>query len=406
MRTHTLARSLTATTTTLLLLPQTSLAFPALLAASTFSSSSSSSSSPRRPYSTTTMTAKGVRTALDEVSKTGEFKRIESGYRNWIKNDPNAQFPAEKDRYHLYVSYACPWACRTLMTRGMKGLQDAISVTVVHPIWQKTRPETDEHAGWMFGTSAAEEKKAAWTNHQGNGGPFSTHYPNTEADALVGAKSIREVYESVKDTNGKYTVPILYDKKTQQIVSNESSEIIRMLNSEFNDYATNPTLDIYPEALRETIDAANEWIYPGINNGVYRCGFATTQGAYDKAVGELTEAFDRLDALLSQQRFVAGDQVTEADIRLFVTLVRFDEVYIVYFKTNTRSVTHTPSILNYCRELYQMPGVKESVQMEHIKTHYFCSHPTLNHYSIIPKGNDFLGLLEQPHNREELFPSK
>eukprot|EP00522_Entomoneis_paludosa_P015509 CAMPEP_0172446196 /NCGR_PEP_ID=MMETSP1065-20121228/5852_1 /TAXON_ID=265537 /ORGANISM="Amphiprora paludosa, Strain CCMP125" /LENGTH=351 /DNA_ID=CAMNT_0013197255 /DNA_START=101 /DNA_END=1156 /DNA_ORIENTATION=+ len=347
-----------------------------------------------------------VRTALDEVSKTGEFKRVEAGYRNWIKNDPSAEFPAEKDRYHLYVSYACPWACRTLMTRSMKGLQDVITVTVVHPVWQKTKPGTDEHAGWMFGTSETDAKHGAWSNHAGNGGPFSTHFPDTEADPFTGSKSVREVYDSVQDTGGKYTVPVLYDKKTKQIVSNESSEIIRMLSSEFNEFAKNPDFDIYPEDMREAIDGANEWIYPAINNGVYRCGFATTQAAYDKAIGELTDAFDRLDSVLQKQRFVAGDKLTEADIRLFVTLVRFDEVYIVYFKTNTRSVMHTPSILNYCREVYQTPGVKETVNMEHIKTHYFCSHPTLNHYSIIPKGSGFLEALEEPHNREELFPSK
>ena len=292
------------------------------------------------------------------------------------------------------------------MARASKGLQDAITVTVVHPVWQKTKPESDNHAGWYFGVSKEEEKHKAWTNHEGRGGPFSDHFPENEPDPFMGAKSIRDIYESVNDTVGKYTVPILFDKKTKQIVSNESSEIIRMFNTEMNEFAKYPEVDIYPESMREEIEAVNEWVYPGLNNGVYRCGFAVSQGAYDKAIEELTAAFDKVDQILQKQRFIAGDTFTEADIRLFVTLVRFDEVYIVYFKTNTRSITHTPSILNYCREIYQMPGVKETVNMNHIKTHYFCSHPTLNHYSIVPKGNNFIGLLEQPHDREELFPSK
>jgi putative glutathione S-transferase len=183
---------------------------------------------------------------------------------------------------------------------------------------------------------------------------------------------------------------------------NRSAEIIRMLNSEFGDYSKNAELDLYPDKLQEKIEAVNEWVYPTINNGVYRCGFAQSQEAYDKAIAELTESFDRIDEILQKQRYIAGDKFTEADVRLIVTLLRFDEVYIVYFKTNTRSVASTPSILNYCREIYQMPGVKETVNMEQIKTHYFCSHPDLNYYSIIPKGADFVRLLEEPHNRDSL----
>ena len=175
-----------------------------------------------------------------------------------------------------------------------------------------------------------------------------------------------------------------------------------MLNSEFNALATNPESDIYPEALKESIEAINSWVYPSINNGVYRCGFAQSQGAYDEAITELTSAIDKVDKILQSQRFIAGDTFTEADIRLFVTLVRFDEVYVVYFKTNTRSVATTPCILNYCREIYQMPGVKETVNMEQIKAHYYCSHPTLNHYSIIPRGPGFIKLLSEPHDRDAL----
>jgi putative glutathione S-transferase len=180
------------------------------------------------------------------------------------------------------------------------------------------------------------------------------------------------------------------------------SEIIRMLNTEFNAFARNPDIDTYPEDMRDAIDKVNEWVYPTINNGVYRCGFAKTQPAYDTAITELTESFDRIDQILQKNRFIAGDRFTEADIRLFVTLVRFDEVYAVYFKTNTRSCINTPSILNYLREVYQMPGVKDTVNMEQIKAHYYCSHPILNHYSIIPRGSNFVGLLEEPHNRDKM----
>lgn len=305
------------------------------------------------------------------------------------------------------MSYACPWAHRTLLFRALKGLTDAISVTVVHPVWQKTKPGVDEHAGWMFGTAAADDATTTtWKNSAGHGGPFATHYPDTAADPYGDAASIREVYESVRDTDGKYTVPILYDTKTKTIVSNESSEIIRMLNTEFDEFATRADLDLYPEPMRDAIDAVNDWVYPGLNNGVYRCGFAKTQAAYDKAIAELTAAFDKMDGILQTQRYIAGGRFTEADVRLFVTLVRFDEVYTVYFKTNTRSIAHTPAVLNYCREIYQMPGVAETVNMEHIKTHYYCSHPTLNYYSIIPKGGGFEELLAQPHNRAELFQKK
>lgn len=188
-------------------------------------------------------------------------------------------------------------------------------------------------------------------------------------------------------------------------MNNESSEIIRMLNSEFNDFAKNPDLDIYPENMRESIDSVNKWIYPTINNGVYRCGFAKSQEAYTQAITELTQSFDRIESILGKQRFIAGDTFTEADIRLFVTLLRFDEVYIVYFKTNTRSVATSPNILNYCRDIYQKAGVAGTVDMEQIKTHYFGSHPDLNMYSIVPVGRDFPALLSEPHNRGELFSS-
>jgi glutathionyl-hydroquinone reductase len=285
------------------------------------------------------------------------------------------------------------------MGRNLKGLQDAISVTVTHPIWQPTKPGVDHHAGWIFGQTNSDK---TMTNSEGRGGPFPTAYPDNEPDPFFNSPNVRALYEHAKDEDGKYTVPILWDKKQNTIVSNESSEILRMINSEFNAFAKNPDLDLYPEDMRSAIDAANEWIYPTINNGVYRCGFAKSQEAYDIAIDELTASFDRLDSILQKQRFIAGDRFTEADVRLFVTLLRYDDVYLVYFKTNTRSVSHTPSILNYCREVYQMPGVKETVNMEQIKAHYYCSHPHLNYYSIIPRGADFVKLLEQPHDRDKM----
>ena len=344
------------------------------------------------------------RDATAESNKKGEFVRVDAAWRNWINSqDPEAKFRPETDRYHLIVAYACPWAHRTLMTRAIKGLEEVISVSVVHPIWQKTRPDdlNDNHRGWVFGNPDGPSLK----NVEGRGGPFPPDYDDNIPDPLFNFGSARDFYDHASDTDGKYSVPILWDKKLNTIVSNESSEIVRMLNGEFNEFASNPDLDLYPndnELLRDKIEAANEWIYPQINNGVYRCGFAKSQEAYDVAIDALTSAFDRVDKILQKQRYIAGNQFTEADIRLFVTLLRFDEVYVVYFKTNTRSVAATPAILDYCRDIYQMPGVKETVNMESIKAHYYCSHPELNYYSVIPKGSNFIELLEQPHSRDEM----
>lgn len=334
----------------------------------------------------------------------GSFKRKDAAWRNWISRDPDAKFPPEADRYQLYVAYACPWASRTLMTRAMKGLEDAIDVTVVMPVWKKTKPEDpeDKHTGWVFADPDGEPYK----NSIGLGGPFPASLPGNEPDPIFNARSVRDLYEKVGDTDGKYTVPLLFDKKLGTIVSNESSDIIKMLNSEFNDFAKNPDLELNPVELQDAMEEVDSWIYPNINNGVYRSGFAKSQGAYDKAIADLTEAFDRLENILSQQRYIAGDKFTLSDIRLFVTLVRYDEVYHTYFKTNTRSITETPVLLNYVREVYQMPGVKETVNMEQIKMHYYCSHPDLNKYSIIPRGNDFESLLQMPHNRDQWFAKK
>ncbi|KAL7527360.1 hypothetical protein ACHAWF_002149 [Thalassiosira exigua] len=341
-----------------------------------------------------------ARTALDEMGDDGSFKRRDSAWRNWVRSEEGAKFQPEEKRYHLYVAYACPWAHRALITRALKGLEDVISVTVVMPVWQRTRIEDpdDRHCGWMFADKGGEPIQ----NTAGLGGPFPTAYPENEPDAHLGAKSVRDIYEKVGDTEGKYTVPILYDKKLKTIVSNESSEIIRMMNSEFNIFAAHPELDLEPEDLKPEMEKVDKWIYPNINNGVYRCGFCQTQIAYDRAIDDLTASFDRLEEILSIRRFIAGNRFTLSDIRLFVTLLRFDEVYAIYFKCNARSVANSPALLNYCREVYNMPGVKETVNMRQIKEHYYCSHPDYNRWSIVPRGPDFEKLLQEPHNRDRL----
>ena len=311
-----------------------------------------------------------------------------------LATEEGGTFPPEANRYHLYVAHACPWAHRTMMVRALKGLEDTISVTTVHPTWQRTRPDdpNDLHCGWIFGNPNGKP----FTNSIEVGGPFPAYLSDTEPDPLMGAKFIRDVYGHAGDNVGTFSVPILWDKKLDTIVSNESSEIIRMLNSEFNEFAKNPDLDLCAEADRTAIDSVNEWIYSTINNGVYRCGFAKTQEAYDEAIDALTKSFDRIDSILQKQRFIAGEHLTEADIRLFATLLRFDEVYTVYFKTNTRSVAASPAMLDYCRRIYQIPGIAETINMEQIKMHYYTSHPSLNRWSIIPRGVDFEALLKQP----------
>jgi putative glutathione S-transferase len=342
------------------------------------------------------MPTQQARTALDEMAGDGSFKRTDAAWRSWVSSEEGAKFPPAKGRYHLFAAYACPWAHRTLITRALKGLEDTISLTVVQPVWKKTKDsEDDAHTGWVF----ADPDGEPYPNTIGLGGPFPASYAQNKPDHIFNSVSIREFYERAGDKDGKYSVPILWDTVHNTIVSNESADIVRMFNSEFNEFAKNPDLDLYPESMREKIEEVNSWVYPTINNGVYRCGFAKSQGAYDGAIDELTDSFDRVAKILERQRFIAGDRFTEADVRLVVTLLRFDEVYTVYFKTNTRSVVTTPTILNYCREVYQMLGVKETTNMEQIKMHYYASHPDLNRFSIIPKGDDFEGKLKEKHNR-------
>uniref|UniRef100_A0A7C9DNE9 Glutathione transferase n=1 Tax=Opuntia streptacantha TaxID=393608 RepID=A0A7C9DNE9_OPUST len=320
-----------------------------------------------------------ARSALDEVAESGAFKRSASTFRNFISRDPGSTFLPESGRYHLYISYACPWASRCLSALKIKGLEKAISFSSVKPIWERTK-EGDAHMGWVFPVSDAEE-------------------PDAEPDALNGAKSIRELYELASaNYSGKYTVPVLWDKKLRTIVNNESSEILRMMNSQFNDIANNPDLDLYPQHLQAQIDEVNEWVYDRINDGVYKCGFAKKQEPYDEAVEKLYEALAECEEILSEQRYICGGLLTEADIRLFVTLIRFDEVYAVHFKCNKKLIREYPNLFNYIKDIYQIPGMSSTVKMDHIKNHYYGSHPSLNPSGIIPRGPNID--YSSPHDRE------
>ncbi|XP_027346741.1 uncharacterized protein LOC113858342 isoform X1 [Abrus precatorius] len=320
-----------------------------------------------------------ARSSLDEISDSGAFERSASTFRNFISSNPNSQFAAESGRYHLYISYACPWASRCLAYLNIKGLNKAISFSVVKPVFERTR-ESDEYKGWVFPDS-------------------ETDVPGAEPDMLNGAKSVRELYE-IASTNytGKYTVPILWDKKRKTIVNNESSEIIRMFNTEFNNVAENPTLDLYPADLKAQIDEINEWIYDSINNGVYKCGFAKKQEPYNEAARQLYESLDKCENILSKQRYICGNTLTEADIRLFVTLIRFDEVYSVHFKCNKKLLREYPNLFNYTKDIFQIPGISSTVNMEHIKLHYYGSHPSINPFGIVPVGPSID--YSAPHDRE------
>ncbi|WP_421857518.1 glutathione S-transferase family protein [Oricola sp.] len=308
----------------------------------------------------------------DTKSSGGRFVRQDSAFRNWITPDGSAGptgeggFAAEAGRYHLYVSHACPWAHRTMIFRRLKKLEDLITVSVVDHFMGED--------GWTF-----ERSEGA------------------TGDTLFNSRFLREIYVRAKaDYTGRVTVPILWDKKRETIVSNESSEIIRMFNSAF-DGLTGDNADFYPAELRAAIDEINALIYPNINNGVYRSGFATTQEAYEEAVLDVFETLDTLDDRLSRQRYLVGDRLTEADWRLFTTLVRFDPVYVGHFKCNIRRIADYPNLSNYLRDLYQHPGVAGTVDMHHIKAHYYASHETINPTRIIPVGPALD--LDAPHDR-------
>ena len=315
-------------------------------------------------------------TWYDTKSTGGKFQRSQAKFRNWVTADGTAGpsgvagFPAESGRYHLYVSYACPWAHRTLIFRALKGLTDHISISVVHPDMLSE--------GWTFETDDA----------------------GATGDSLYGLPYARDIYTKADPKfSGRVTVPILWDKVQQTIVSNESSEIIRMFNSAF-DGITGNTADYWPQDQRAEIEPVNDRIYDTFNNGVYKSGFATTQEAYDAAIGPLFETMDWLEDRLSTQRYLMGDQVTEADWRLFTTLARFDAVYHLHFKCNRKRVIDCPNLWAYTRDLYQTPGVKETVNMAHIVRHYHYSHESINPHRIIPINPviDF----DVPHGRDQV----
>lgn len=298
----------------------------------------------------------------DTKSNGGRFVREDAGFRGWIKNTSSTQFPAESGRYHLYVSYACPWAHRTLIYLKLKGLDKHIGVTVVSP----------------------DMLSKGWTM--------------CKPEPLFGYLQLHQIYTHAKpDYTGRVTVPVLWDKQEQTIVSNESSEIIRMFNSEFNQITGNKS-DFYPTDLHNKIDSWNDFIYPNINNGVYRCGLATTQQAYEEAFDNLFESLDKVDEHLSSHRYLLGDMMTEADWRLFVTLIRFDAVYVGHFKCNRKRIADYQNLHNYIKDLYQYPGISEVTNFFHIKRHYYFSHTMINPSQIIPAGPD-LDLLS-PHGRE------
>ncbi|ACB52533.1 unknown [Crocosphaera subtropica ATCC 51142] len=302
----------------------------------------------------------------DTKSTGGRFVRQQSQFRHWITQEGKEGFKAEENRYHLYVSYACPWAHRTLIFRAIKGLEAMISISVVH---------------WFMG-------EYGWTFEPGEGVIF---------DPIHEANYLYEVYTKADENyTGRVTVPILWDKKTNTIVNNESSEIIRMLNSEFDHLGAKPG-DYYPEALRDEIDQVNDRIYNTVNNGVYKAGFATTQDAYEEAFNPLFETLDWIEERLSHSRYLMGDQLTEADWRLFTTLVRFDPVYVGHFKCNKKRIADYPNLWGYVRELYQFPKVAETVNFKHIKGHYYQSHKTINPTGVVPVGPDID--FNYPHGR-------
>ncbi len=298
----------------------------------------------------------------DTKKSGGHFIRDTARYRNWVTIDgspgPSGKggFEAETGRYHLYVSFACPWAHRTLIFRHLKGLVKHISVSVVHPLM------LDQ--GWTF----------------------ETDFDGATGDDVLNKAKLYEVYlQSDPKSTGRVTVPVLWDRHTQSIVSNESSEIIRMFNSAFN-HVTGNDLDFWPGPLRDEIEVINEDVYRNVNNGVYRSGFATRLEAYEQAVQGLFASLDRLELRLTENRYLLGNILTEADWRLFTTLIRFDAVYVGHFKCNIRRIADYPALSAYMRELYQMPGIADTVNMHHIKYHYYASHLNINPTGIVPVG--------------------
>lgn len=302
----------------------------------------------------------------DEQTDQGAFKRQADAFQDWVTEDGRSGYPAAKGRYHLYVSWACPWAHRTIIVRKLKRLEDAIGMTVVDPI--------RDDRGWAF--------------REG---------PGHSLDPINGFQFLSDAYRTT-DPNyrGRVTVPLLWDTRNKRIVSNSDDDLMRMFNSAFNRF-TDSKLDLYPEALRKKIDELNTFIYENVNDGVYRAGFATSQRVYEKAVRRLFDALDQLDVRLKTQRYLFGAQFVETDWRLFVTLVRFDAVYHGHFKCNIRRIVDYPNLFGYLKDLYQTDGIADTVNFDHIKRHYYFTHDDINPTRIVPLGPD--QDLTAPHNR-------
>ena len=344
-------------------------------------------------------------TAIDSkytADKKGAFKRSDSKHRHFISIE-NPDFLPEADRYHLHIALACPWANGVLAMLYLKGLDHAISHSIVHPTWAKTKPDddSDAHFGWVYRNPGDEPM----SNPLGHG---SFKCDDTLVpDMFTNVSSVRELYNLCGDQSGPYSTPLLYCKKTKTIVSNESTEILRMLNFEFNGngngsaISKHPDLNLYPANLEDELKDLNDsLVYPKVNNGVYRCGFAKSQEAYDDAVKDLFDALEVLEVKLDKKRYLGGATFTWLDLRLFMTLVRFDPVYMTYFKTNKKRIADYPNLLGFVRDVYSIQDIQKSIDMDHIKTHYFTSHPAMNTYGIIPcyDGPD----LSVVHNREKM----
>lgn len=305
----------------------------------------------------------------EEQTTAGSFKRQEDAFRDWVKTDGSTPYPPAQDRYHLYVSLACPWAHRTIIVRKLKGLEATIGLTVVDPV--------RDQRGWAFRDG-----------------------PGHSADPVNGFQFLSEAYFAT-DPNyaGRVTVPVLWDKQTKRIVSNSDDDLLRMLNSEFHEFATN-NYDFYPADLRTEIEELNKLIYERVNNGVYLAGFASKQLPYERAAKRLFKTLDQLDERLATRRYLAGQRMTEADWRLFPTLIRFDAVYHGHFKCNLRRIIDYPNLGPYLRDLYQHDGVAETVNFDHIKRHYYITHDEINPTRIVPIGP--VMELDAPHGREHL----
>ncbi|MFC3958708.1 glutathione S-transferase family protein [Halovivax cerinus] len=308
--------------------------------------------------------------AFETTDESGSFDRQETQYRDWIRDDPDARFRPEPDRYHLYVSYACPWAHRTLIARRLLGLEDAIPVSVVDPF--------RDEGGWQF----TSEKDGC------------------TRDRVHDVEYLRELYvRSDPDATCRVTVPVLWDTETDTIVNNESREIMRMFDTAFEEYTTTERT-LLPDGTKPRVDEILDEIYEPINNGVYRAGFATEQEPYDEAIDDLFDALDHWDSVLADQRYLAGDHLTEADVAMFTTLIRFDRVYHTHFMCNVRRIVDYDHLWPYLRDVYQTPSVAETVRMDHIAEHYYTTHPDVNPHRIVARGPDLD--LDAAHDRDRL----